>query len=237
VRIGEQAVPSAQWQSRKARELLRMLVARRGRPVLRGELCELLWPDDDPARMSHRLSVLLSIVKGVLDPHRTLPSDHYVVADPASAALDITRLRIDVEEFLADVAHGRRLRDRGATAHAYQMLAAADTAYRADVFADEPYSDWSDALREEARAAHLSSLRMLAQVSRSQGDLSASVSYLLRMLTTDPYDEAGHRALVETLTAGGQHGEARRAYARYCEAMRAIGVRPTTQYHQPMRAP
>ncbi|WP_216592270.1 hypothetical protein [Verrucosispora sioxanthis] len=31
---------------------------------------------------------------------------------------------------------------------------------------------------------------------------------------------------MRTLVTGGQHGEARRAFARYRAAMRAIGVRP-----------
>ena len=72
VLVAGEPVPATQWQSRKARDLLRILVARRGRPVPRGELSELLWPDDDPERTGHRLSVLLSIVRGVLDPFRTL---------------------------------------------------------------------------------------------------------------------------------------------------------------------
>ena len=42
----------------------------------RGELCELLWPDDDPSRTGHRLSVLLSIVRGVLDPDRVFANDY-----------------------------------------------------------------------------------------------------------------------------------------------------------------
>ncbi|HEU4425293.1 MAG TPA: hypothetical protein VFR67_22405, partial [Pilimelia sp.] len=70
VQVAGCAVPPAAWQSRRARDLLRVLVTRRGRPVPRSELCELLWPDDDPAKTGHRLSVLLSIVRGVLDPDR-----------------------------------------------------------------------------------------------------------------------------------------------------------------------
>lgn len=228
------AVPPTQWQSRKARELLRILVSRRGRPVPRGELCELLWPDDDPGKTGHRLSVLLSIVRGVLDPAKALAQEHYVVADQASVGLDIGRLRIDVEEFLTDVGHGRRLRDRAAIAEAARLLSRAVDAYRADVFEDEPYSDWSTGLREEARAAYLSALRMLAQAHRVRGDTESAVANLLRLLGNDPYDETAHRALIEALTAAGQHGEARRARARYRDAMRAIGVRPADQYQEPM---
>src|SRR6185369_7923057 len=43
-----QPVPITDWQSKKARDLLKMLVARRGRPVPRETLIEALWPDQDP---------------------------------------------------------------------------------------------------------------------------------------------------------------------------------------------
>ncbi|MGW4465132.1 BTAD domain-containing putative transcriptional regulator [Micromonospora sp. NPDC004704] len=226
VQLGDRVVPAAQWQSRKARDLLRIVATRRGRPVSRGVLCELLWPDDNAERTGHRLSVLLSIVRGVLDPDRAHPADHFLVADQASVALDVTRLRVDVEEFFAHVVHGRRLLDRGAAAEARTVLATAEREYRADVFEDEPYADWSAPLREEVRAAYLNMLRMLARASRAAGDPETAVACLLRLLEKDPYDEPAHRALVRTLVAGGRHGEARRALHRYAEAMRAIGVRP-----------
>ncbi|HEU4426207.1 MAG TPA: bacterial transcriptional activator domain-containing protein, partial [Pilimelia sp.] len=202
------------------------LVTRRGRPVPRSELCELLWPDDDPAKTGHRLSVLLSIVRGVLDPDRVHASDHYLVTDSASVALDVTHLRVDVAEFLGAVAHGRRLLDRGADAEARTILAAAISDYSADVFEDEPYSDWAGPLREQARAAYLAALRMLADSHRAARATGAAVDCLLRLLEKDPYDEPAHRTLVRTLVAGGQHGEARRAFTRYRDAMRAIAVHP-----------
>ena len=61
------AVPRSAWRSRKARDLLKMLVARHGRPVSRDALIEALWPEEDPARCANRLSVALSTLRGVLD--------------------------------------------------------------------------------------------------------------------------------------------------------------------------
>lgn len=231
------AVPAGQWQSRKARDLLRILVARRGRPVSRDELSELLWPDDRPDRTGHRLSVLLSIVRGVFDPCRALAVDHYLVADQSSVVLNVHRIDIDVESFLAEVSHGRGLRERGADTQAYTLLAAAEARYRADVFEDEPYADWALPLREQARAAYVHALRLLASTAGALGDPAAATAYLLRLLTLDPYDEGAYAALVRTHSNAGQHGEAQRAYRRYRKAMTDIGVRPTFQYQDPMQRP
>ncbi|MEK8109737.1 hypothetical protein NKG94_45420 [Micromonospora sp. M12] len=54
---------AADWQSRKARDLLRILAARRGRAVPREQLGEMLWPAQDPGRVGHRLSVALSTLR------------------------------------------------------------------------------------------------------------------------------------------------------------------------------
>jgi DNA-binding SARP family transcriptional activator/tetratricopeptide (TPR) repeat protein len=223
VRIDGEPVPPSRWQSRKARDLLRILVARRGRPVPREELCELLWPDDDPAKTGHRLSVLLSIVRGVLDPTKTRAADHYLVADQASIALDVTRVRVDVEDFLSYVARAARLLDAGDRAEARELLITIDRHHGADAFDDEPYASWSGSLREQTRTAYLSMLRMLAQVC---GPATSADGYLLRLLERDPYDEPAHRSLVRRLVRAGRHGEARRAFDRYGQAMREIGVRP-----------
>jgi len=217
--VDDRLVPASAWQSRKARDLLRILVSRRSRAVPRSELSELLWPDDDPLRTAHRLSVLLSIV-------RTVAGRDVLVVDAASVGLDLTALRVDVEEFLADVAHAIRLRARGAPTEARSLLAAAEQSYVGEALGDDPYDDWATALREEARDAYLRTLRILADLDREAGDIEQAAAYLRRLLENDPYDEAAHGGLVEMLVAGGRHGEARRAFRRYRQAMTSIGVRP-----------
>ncbi|MBV1850061.1 BTAD domain-containing putative transcriptional regulator [Catellatospora tritici] len=226
VEVATRVVPPSQWQSRKARDLLRILVGRRGRPVPRSELCEALWPDGEPARTGHRLSVLLNILRGVLDPDRVQPGDHFLLADTAAIALNLRAVDVDVEDFLDHVAHARRLVEQERLDQAREILLAADGLHRAEAFEDEPYAEWAGPLREEVRAAHLGMLRMLAHTHRAAGQPGAAVACLLRLLERDPYDERAHRSLVRTLVAGGQHGEARRAFDRYTAAMREIGVRP-----------
>lgn len=217
VLVDGQPAPASAWQSRKARDLLRILVSRRGRAVPRLELCELLWPDDDPFRTPHRLSVLLSIV-------RTVCGTDVLIADPACVALDLTRVRVDVEEFFDDVGHGIRLSERGDPARARSLLAAAERRYVGEPFEDDPYQEWAAPMLEESRGAYLRVVRLLADLARADGDREHAASYLRRLLSVDPYDEPAHRQLVRILVEWGRHGEARRAFARYGAALAAIGV-------------
>src|SRR5690606_21223970 len=57
-------VPRAEWGSRKARELLSILVVRDGRAIAREELADLLWQDEPYGTVANRLSVALSVVRG-----------------------------------------------------------------------------------------------------------------------------------------------------------------------------
>jgi DNA-binding SARP family transcriptional activator len=217
-------LPASVWQSRKARDLLRILVARRGRPVPREELGVLLWGDDDPGKVSHRLSVALSTVRSVLDPARSLAPDHYLIADTGALAVDLTRVVVDVEQFLSDAEHGFRLRDRDETSQARAVLTAAEQAYTGDFLEDEPFDETSAALREAARATYLRVLRVLVELHRRAGDVDECVRHLHRILAKDPYDEQCHRDLTEILEASGAHGEARRARQRYEAAMRDLAM-------------
>lgn len=224
VLIGGEPVPAAAWQSRKARDLLRILIARRGRPVPREEIAQLLWGDDVPGPLGHRLSVALSTVRSVLDPGRRHPADYFLIADSGSIAVDTIRVAVDVERFLAEADHGLRLHERGEIASALEALAAAERAYTGDFLEDEPYDDSTAAVRETARATYLHCVRVLAELYRRIGDTAACLRSLHRILDKDPYDEPCHHEIIGLLEATGSHGEARRARDRYAAAMRDLDL-------------
>jgi DNA-binding SARP family transcriptional activator len=226
VLVAGRPVPLPAWRSRQARTLLKILVARRGRPVPRTELCELLWPDDEPQRTAHRLSVLLSVVRTVLDPMRLWAPDHYLAADLTGVSLDVSRVTVDVEDLLRDTAHGMQLAREGDPAQAREILAEVDAAYRGNAFDDEPYEDWADGLREQARSVWLRALRELADLGRSARDPEQAVTCLVRLLAADPFDESAHHALVRVLVEAGRYGEARRTFDRWAAAMRSIDAPP-----------
>ncbi|MEU7584719.1 BTAD domain-containing putative transcriptional regulator [Micromonospora sp. NPDC049230] len=212
------------WQSRKARDLLRILAARRGRAVPREQLGEMLWPAQDPDRVSHRLSVALSTLRGVLDPERRTSTDHFIIAAHPSLALDVEHVELDVEEFLAEAAHGLRLAEHCATDDARATLLLAEHRYRGDFLEDEPYDDWSRPTRDEARRVYLRVVRKLAALAHDVGEIDEAIRHLGRALELEPHDEGVHGEFIRTLTAAGRHGEAAQAYRRYVEAMSAIGV-------------
>ncbi|MBW3661477.1 MAG: transcriptional regulator [Actinobacteria bacterium] len=222
LRDGETA-PATAWQSKKARDLVKFLIARRGHRTPRDVVFDALWSEEDGGAMGNRLSVTMSTARAVLDPDKRFPPDYYVGADKEAVWLEIDHCAIDVERFLADVATGLAGRRRGEPAAA-AVLARAEALYVGDVFEEDPYEDWTVSLREEARAAYMATARALAEDAAAAGEHDVAGRYLLRLLERDPYDEGAHLALVGCLTAAGQHGEARRWYRTYCARMAELDV-------------
>ncbi|MCD9624147.1 AAA family ATPase [Rhabdothermincola salaria] len=213
----------ATWTSRKARELLKILVARRGAPVPRETMMDLLWPGEDPEVLSNRLSVALSTVRRSLDPERRGPTNTHVVTEAGAIRLDTRTVAVDAERFLA-------LADDAVAAHAARApdavdhLRAARDAYRGEALPDEPYAPWAEAFRSETTAAYVRVLRLSATEAVAVGDHLGASEGFRTLLADDPYDESAHRGLVDALRALGAHGQASAAWERYRERMAELGV-------------
>jgi len=217
------AVEAGQWSSRKARDVVKLLVARRGAPVLREEAAELLWPDE-PDRSSKRLSVLLSTIRTVLDPDKRFPPDHFVGADHDIVWLVREHLDIDVEHFLREVADGRRLIANGETEKGELLLAQAAARYLGPFCAEDPYADWSAGTRELARHTFVDVSRQLATLATARAAPGDAVLHHVRILDVDPYDESAHLDLVRALLDQRRHGEARRPYRTYCQRLAELDL-------------
>jgi DNA-binding SARP family transcriptional activator len=222
-RDGAPIAPTA-WQSRKARDLLKILVSRRGRPTTRETLFELLWPEEDPEPLANRLSVALATARGVIDPDKRFPADWFIGGDKQAVWLDTAHLEIDVEAFLQRAESGLRLVREGRPDDAMGALAEAEAGYGGAFLEEDPYEDWAVALREEAQAAYIAVTRVLAEAAAGYGNADDATRYFLRILEHDGYDEAAHLGLVRALRSAGRHGEARRRYGVYADRMREMGV-------------
>ncbi len=212
-------VPPTEWQSRKARDLLKLLVCRREAVAVRDVLLEALWPDEDPSKTRNRLSVALNVVRGVLDPEGRFDADRFVISDRDGLRLDLSRVDVDVEVFLGKAKRAFEAARAGA-ADARALLEEAEAAYGGEFLEEDAFADWAAPLRERVRSAYVDLLRALTRTEQE------SDRFHLRLLAVDPFDEDVHLDLVRMLSSSGRHGEARRAHRRYVTRMAEIGVEP-----------
>ena len=222
-RAGE-PVPLAAWQSRKARDLLKLLAARRGRPVTRDAAAEVLWPNEDPSPLSNRLSVALSTLRRVLDPERRRPPDYFVAADNQSLALRIEHLSLDVVAFLDTARAAVEVASRGDWTAAERKLREAEVLYTGDFLDEDLYEDWAVACREEARSAAQDVSRLLARAATRRGDDEDATRHLRRLLERDSYDADAWAALLGAQLRLHRYGEARRQHTIYARHMSELGL-------------
>jgi DNA-binding SARP family transcriptional activator len=223
---GDEVVPTGEWQSRKARDLLKILVSRRGRPITRDGLIETLWPQQDPGKTSNRLSVALSTVRAVLDPERCFEAGRFLRADRYAVRLERDNLTIDVEAFFEYARTGLAFQRPGREEEAVESLEQAEAAYTGDFLEEDLYEDWAVSLREEARAVYVAVANALAERAAGVCDHEGAVRFRLRTLEFDPYDERAHLGLVAALVAAGRYGDAHRSYRRFAARMAEISVEP-----------
>lgn len=223
--VAGQSTPRSAWQSRVAREVLWMMVANRGRPLNREVIIERLWPDEDLAKASNRLSVALSTIRKVLDPDGEHGAD-LLVADRDSVRLNQDEMLVDVERFLVEATRGLRDLAAGERRLGLALLAAAEERYVGEFLEEEPYADWAISLREEARTEFLAVLAALADAATEDGDHDAAARRYLRMVERDPYSEPAHLGLVLAMRRSGRHGAARRLYGNYVARMAELDVEP-----------
>lgn len=133
----------AEWTSRKARELLKMLVAARGVATSREVFMDVLWPGEPPSSLSNRFSVAVNVIRRALDPEKMRPTQHHVVTEGDAVRLAVDHLDIDLERFLS---LARRTDDAS--------IRAASKLYRGAAFSEEPYADWAVEVRDHAEQLH-----------------------------------------------------------------------------------
>jgi len=222
LRYGE-PVPLAAWQSRKARDLFKLLIARPGRSITRDLVTDSLWPGE-AAGAGNRLSVALSTLRKVLDPLKVFPADHFVMADGASLWLRVEHVSTDLTHFLALAHQGETLAGRGDWPSAEPVLVRAQALYAGEFLEEDRYADWTVDCRERAHSAALVVSRLLARAAIRRADDEVATRHLLRLLELDPYDEQAWLALIGAQLRQRHHGEARRQHASYTRRMRELGV-------------
>lgn len=224
------ALPPAQWGSRKAQDLVKILVVRGERGIAREELADLLWPGQAYDEVSNRLSVALSLARtalgGTTDSRPITTQGVVVRLDPEAVDVDV-----ELFETLAEAA--LRAAQRGDD-DAVERLLRAEELYGGDLLESEPDVDWALDRRIGLRTTYLEVARTVARLARHD-DPELAIRMLLRLLDRDGYDEPAHLNLCVALLRAGRHGEARQRFRLYQSRMRELDL-PVVPFHEVTRA-
>ena len=218
IRLGWARVEA--WRGRKAKALLKYLVAQHGRPVPKDVLMETLWPEAPPQAANNNLKAAVHALRQTLDPG----GRDTTIADSGSYILFVegnyllnpqVEVWVDVDEFERQWTKGRRMEKEGKTSEAMTAYAAAERLYRGDFLEDDPYEDWMLLRREALKDTYLAILSKLSDRAIGEGDCESCLVYCQRILAKDPCREDAYRSVMRSHSRLGHRSRALNWY-RIC---------------------
>jgi LuxR family transcriptional regulator, maltose regulon positive regulatory protein len=213
---GSDLIPDAQWKSKRARTLLKMLVAHDGQKLPREQAMELLWPDSKPASVRTTFNSLLYRVRKVLEPDMGPGRDVFCSQEGDILALNSERIWTDVGEFLRFLETARSLKVRGKSEKALKEYEEAIALYQGDFLPEELYNDWAAPMRDRLRIQYLKALEEAANIAEASGCWDRALVFHEKLFSSDLCNETVCCRLMTQYHSEGRRNDAIRAYER-CE--------------------
>lgn len=206
-------LPASAFARRKALKLLQTLVLRRGAPMHRDELIELLWPGVSARSGANRLHGVLNVLRSALEAGRSAGASRYIVCRDNYYFFDNQAPHcVDLFDFLDLVASARALQRQGGDERALGPLEDAVALYRGDLFTGDTDSESFDLLRVNLRHSYLDAVRALVGLRIHWGQADHAIALLRTALGFEPEALDLHEALVTQLVRAGRISEARQQY-------------------------
>lgn len=234
--FGETRIESAEgpidgaWLRRRSGQLFKLLLVERHRVMHAEEVAQALWPDGGRSALSNVRHFVHSARHHLEPDLRPRAPSSFIVARQGGYALDLARVRVDTDEFEAEIEAGRRAYEQGKLDLATQRTAHALELYRGDFLADEPYAEWVLAERDRLRALASAGCRLLADIRLGARDLEGAAVHLERLSDLDPFDLDVQRQLITLWLSSGRRSEGLRRFATLRQRlMNAFGEVPDFQ--------
>jgi DNA-binding SARP family transcriptional activator len=209
----------AELAGRQGRLLLAYLVARRGEPVRRDELIDVVWQGRPPNAPEASLSSLLTGVRRALGPQSLTGRSVLTLTLPAGAWIDIEAARATTREAEAALAGGEPAE---ALARARAALALTEQPVLAEMT-----GTWVEHLRSEVAQLRCDLLLTAARAALELGEPVTAERLARSVIDLEPYRESGYGLLMEALARAGNVAEALLTFDRVRVMLREeLGVPP-----------
>jgi DNA-binding SARP family transcriptional activator len=212
----------------KQRAVLGVLALRRGEVVSTSQLAEAVWGEQVPARPTAILQVYVSNLRRALDhPALSDGEGSVLVHQRPGYRLALAEVDVDLAEFDALAAQGRRAFDEGRFAEASALLRRALTLVRGPLLADLTDLSWFEADRSRVTEAGLALSELRVKADVQLGRHSEVVEELQRLTADNPLREGLWELLIVALYRCGRQADALGTYQRVRRLLQdELGVDP-----------
>jgi DNA-binding SARP family transcriptional activator len=202
-----------EWLEQRPGQLLKYLVCERGRTVPNDRIAEALWPDAGRAEGRNSLRYNVHALRERLEPDRARRSpSSFVAARRGAYALDLSQVRVDVDDFEREARVGLAAFVQDLPESAADHLDRALALYGEGFLPEDPYEEW--VLDERERLHELAGrvLRAQVRIQLRLEDVDAAVSHARRLAEMEPFDTDVQRLLIDLCLRRGRRSEAFRRY-------------------------
>ncbi len=206
-------VEESTWRTRQARQLLKVLITERPRPVATDRLIDLLWPGNSVETAATTLRSAINALRNVLEPDRPnrAPSRYIHTQSPGYAYRAHPDIWLDVEVFENLLRQAEKTRDPD---EKQRLLEEATALYSDDYLISDPYADWAKSERERLRELYFHGLLALADFYSRVGNYTDAIPLARLILTKDEVRENAYQALMRYQAESGDSAAALITYER-----------------------
>ena len=224
------AVLEGDWLAHRPGQVLKYLVAARGRSVTADELLSALWSQADAVPAATNVRQAVHALRDRMEPGRERQAASRYVVGRRGGGYELAggMVVVDADVFTAAAEAGLGALRDGDPGRAEAALSRAAALYRGDFLADEPDAEWAMAERARLRTLAGRVLRALAGIRVRSGELDAASELLQRLAELEPLDVEAQRQLLTLLLRRGRRSEAARRYEVVARRFRrAFGEEPS----------
>jgi ATP/maltotriose-dependent transcriptional regulator MalT len=219
VELDQAVLSDSAWKSKRAKTLLKMLLAQDDHRLLRDQVMDMLWPDVDPEKQRVAYNVMLHRMRKALEPD-TGPApgrDVFCIRNEHDVlALNSSRVWTDVGEFRKRFGLATRLKRAKDAAKALEAYESTLAIYQGDFLPDDAYNDWAVDARERLRTHYHKALEDAGEIAELLEDRNKAAHFYDLRFSSDPCNEKSCRWLMTWHITNGHRSEAVRMYER-CE--------------------
>jgi len=226
--IRDVLVESSRFPGRQGRIAFAYLVCEHERPVTRGELIELLWPELPPRAYDVALSAVMSKLRALMSsaglgrPALKTVASGYRLNLPAAAWIDVDAAAEAVHEAEAALRAGRH-------EEAYGPAVVACAILRHSFLLGEDGA-WIEDRRRRLLVLRLRALDCLADIHSWNREPTLALHAAEEAVELEPYRESSYRTLMRIHDRAGNRAEAMRVYGRLERLLaRELGTRPAAE--------
>jgi len=227
------------WDRRKTRLLLKLLLTRPGKAFTVDQLLDALYPDADPKKVRFNLLGRISQLRRVLEPSlKKGKNSRYILKmgkgtygfnDQADCWLDTQAFEVSLKQAQGFIKAENWIEVVG-------CLEQALTLYQGVFLEDEPYEEWALPHREYWSAQHAKALQWLANAQAKQGQFKQALEVYDQWIELFPTCESAYLEKMHCAVQAGNHKQALQTY-KACEKALREGLTETpsaelqTLYH------